>query len=582
MLKRGKNETRFMLERERDGVRMFRTLDYQDNIFLSEASEYLILGGNRSGKSICAASKFAAVARDIPVVLSDGREVDQRLSWQKNHALKMWAIGLNWDHVRTIYRLLFRPGLYRIIRDGESTLYRAFDPSRDKGREKETKASWPLIPFSEVKGGYNGIKWEDKKAEQFKLVELLNGNIIEAYASTGDVKMGDPVDYIWIDEEIAIHGHYAEWQARLSDRKGRIVWSTIPESNPVLANTHERAVRQKTEIVEKSRQKVTVDFTVLDFMDNPHIDDEEKDKRWEGFSEEDRRKRIRGEFVFDDLKIYPAFHRDIHRAIYANEELDDGVSKILRARNGQPPPDWTRELILDPGTKRPAVLFGAIPPQVTMFEGKEYELWGNGKEPYFICYDEIYLPRVTAREIAQHIRRKTEGYIFERFIIDGKAAAQTPMGFAGTIGQNYSDEFMKASLQCRATGPYFTYGDPSFANASKLVEAALLIRPCGTPRLRVVVDKCPELTRQIERNLKATEAGLEGKQTILNKEARGQLNDLRRCLEYWLSRRPMFVAPPIITPHKDPGFAMYQSLKARFEKKKPDEGVHIGPGMRVA
>lgn len=567
-----------LARRHNDGLGMFRAFQTQLPFFESQSSEFLLRGGNRAGKTISAAVKFAAVVRGKSVHDRDGNAIEQRLPWQKNRPLLVWCIGLQWTHIGdTIWRVLFKSGLYRVIRDqpdGNSP-WRAFDPVKDKGRELECKPSPPLIPMSEIEGGIQGIAWEDKKQRQFSTITMKNGTVIKAWASTGEVKQGDPVDYIWIDERISIPGHYAEWQARLSDTKGRIVWSTMPRAdNGAMIRLSHRAQEQAEELQRGERETVDCDELTLRFSANPHIDDDEKRKRLEGWSDDDRRMRDEGEFLTDTIKIYPTFNRAVHRAIYDNPDQDDRISKVLRERNGVPPADWCRYLILDPGTAKPAVLFCAVPPP---------EFW-EGNEPSYVPYDEIYTPRLDARMIAEAVKIKAGGYQFQAFIIDGQASRQTPMGFSGTVGANYTREFQRLGIRCQDTGSSFIPGDPDFAARKGLVETMMSYRPSGRPQLRVVIKRCPNLVWQLENNLKKTVTGPEGITIVEEKAATGQRDDVRVSLEYWASRRPTYKLPDLTNVLGGKGLATSQ----RFDKWYADEvneqeakdefTVYCGPG----
>jgi hypothetical protein len=559
-----------------DGLELFRAMPTQMPVFNSTATEILARGGNRSGKSTCLAVRFASIARDKPIIGSDGKPIDLRLPWQKNRSLMMWVVGLQWDHIgSTIFRLLFKRGLYKIIRDEHTGAWRAFDPVGDNLRERDARPSFPLIPMSEIKGGFPGIAWENKKERQFSSLELNNGTIIKAWASTGEVKQGDPVDEIWIDERIAFPAHYPEWQARLSDTKGRISWSSMPrEDNGAMMKLSRLAQSQAEEVQSTNRDHADVEEVVLTFSGNPFIDDDEKRKRLEGWSDEDRRRRDAGEFVTDSIRIYPRFDKTIHCAIYDNKDDDDQVSTILRERGGVPPQDWTHELILDPGTTRPAVLFAAVPPP---------SLW-DGREPYYVLYDEIYVPRIDARQLAQLIRKKKDELklpAFERFIIDGQAARQTPMGFAGTIGQHYTDEFKKANVFCRQSNCSFIPGDPSFLSRSGIVGSWMSYRASGKPQLRIVINRCPALVRQLQYNVRKTELDHEGYMLVLDKPADNQRDDVLACLEYWASRRPTWVEADISSEIAGPMFAHVAKIEQMFNKRKEpkDSGVvHCGPG----
>jgi hypothetical protein len=452
-------------------------------------------------------------------------------------------------------------------------LHRAYNPYTDSHRAYECRPSWPLIPMSEVKGGMEGIAWEDKKQRQFNTIELTNGTIIKAYASTAEVKMGDPVDVIWIDEKIARIGHYQEWQARLSDTKGRIVWSSLSDMNGALLRINKRAEDQAREVAQGLREKADVESYVLKFSANPHIDDDEKRKRVEGWDEDERKLRDEGEFLVGNIKCYPTFNRDVHCAIYDNAEEDDALSKILRERNGEPPEDWTRELILDPGTAKPGVLFGAIPTR---------EYWA-GNTPYMVIYAEVFGLRLDADEIAKRSKVIVGDYAVQRFIIDGQAARQTPMGFSGTIGGNYSRAFRERDLYCQESGSAFTPGDPNWPTRSQLVESWLRIRSNGRPILRVVKHRCPQLLDQLEGNLKATQSGPNGETIVLDMPAKGQQDDLRNCLEYWASRSPRYVEPPRIINTKDnASFIAYQNIEKLYgDRGTGDDGrVHFGPGVK--
>lgn len=558
--------------RQNDGLAMFRAMPTQEDFFHSNASEIGLWGGNRSGKSTSAAVKFAAVARDKPVYDSHGNAIEQRLPWQKDRPLLMWIVGLQLNHLgQTIYRLLFRPGLYKIIRDERTRRWRAFDPVADAHRKSEAKPSFPLIPQSEFDGEPS---WHIKKEKQFSLIRLKNGTEIYGFASTADVKQGDPVDYIWIDERIAIPSHYSEWQARLSDLKGRIVWSSMPRAdNGAMLRLNARAEKQAEEQENGERQTVDAEVFRLRFSDNSTIDPEEKRKRLESWTEDERKQRDEGLFLTDTIKIYPSFDKKLHAAIYDDPALDDDISRILRERNGEPPVDWTREMILDPGSAKPAILFGAVPPPT---------LWKGG-EPYFVAYDEIYIPRMTANDLAPLVRNRVHDYSFNRFIIDGKAAAQTPMGFSLTVGSNYSKVFAAHGIQCEQTGSAFIPGDPNFQARSQVIERWLRFRPCGTPQLRIVTKRCPNLVWQLENNLKATTKGTEGVTIVLEKPASGQRDDVRDTLEYWASRNPTYVQPkPQMELVGGPGLKALENIRRMFPQDDPDDGVvRFGPGKKV-
>lgn len=545
-----------------------QTAETYDIHVKSPTNLYLLANGvvtHNSGKSTCAAVKFAAAARDRQVTLSDGTKVDGRLPHQKGRPLVMWVIGIQLNHIgATIHRLLFRKGLYRIIRDtntGKWRSYRPWSPS-DLRRERECQQSDPLIPPNEIQE----ITWERRGEKQFNLCTLKDGTQIYAYASTSEVKQGDPVDYIWIDEAIKYPSHVPEWQARLSDKKGRLLWSSWPTmANPALRAMTDRALEQQEEVDKGIRPHADVREFVLAFSENPFIDDEEKRKRLEGWSAEERRARDLGEYITDTYLIYPTFNKHVHAAVPDNNgEDDDTLADILRKRNGQPPANWTRELILDPGTSKPGVLLCAVPPADV----------GS----FFVVYDEIYIPRLDADALATEIRKKTLGYNFERFIIDGRAGRQTAMGFGQTVESNYSAAFAANRLSCNQTGNQFTYGSDDEIARIGIVQSALGIRGDGTPKLRIVIKNCPNLVKQLETNTKKIE-----RNELSEKPQPGQKDDLRVCLEYWLSRKPRYIHPPVADRITSDAHRYFLEKKQRRQYKQSDgrEAVHCGPGKAV-
>ena len=112
-------------------------------------------------------------------------------------------------------------GAFKVIKDDATGKDRAWNPNdpADKAREAEARPAPPLIPERYIDGE---PAWTDKKNKVFSRITLTNGNVICAYTAKGDVKQGDPVDLIWIDEDIVYPEYINEYRARLSDRKGRL------------------------------------------------------------------------------------------------------------------------------------------------------------------------------------------------------------------------------------------------------------------------------------------------------------------------------------------------------------------------
>ena len=482
------------------------------------------------------------------------------------------CIGLKIEHFSTIHRLLFRPGVYKIIKDLETLKWRAWMPwiESDLNRRDECKPSWPLIPHSMVDP--KSWSWESKSSRQFTHVTLPGKAEIWCFPSTArDPRQGEPVDVIWIDEAIEYPAHYQEWQMRISDERGRIFWSSWPRrGNPALVELKDRAQEQAEEISRGEREHADVEEFVYVFENNPFIPAEEKRKRKEGMTEEEWQARNYGEFLSDASKIYPFFDKNVHCAVPYDQNLDDEIAKVLRANNGIPPANWTHELVLDPGTTKPCVLMVAVPPPDLCEEDK----------PVFVIYREIYQGRMTAHDIALKIHEWTpDGATFNRWVIDNQAGRRIPEGFTESIATNYADRFKDLEISCQNPGPAsgFHIGNPDFpTRRSKMDEAIRVQESTAMPSLRVVAEHCPSTVYQLTNNQLSVQGDF-----VLDRPNEREKNDCRVCVEYWIASNPKWVNP---MERRSKAGSMIEDLRAymdeltgRSEQKK-NKTINVGPG----
>lgn len=568
-----------------DGLRMLRFTREQAEILRDPCSEILLSGSNRGGKTLLAAARFAAIARDIPLTTMDGDRIDCRLSHQKDRALLMWVIGDYLKHIgQTIYRVLFMPGLFKCVIDRDTGFLRAWNPVMFPDDWNiplnQRKPSPPLIPGLDLMHNISpnsdilDVAWYHANLNQFESVIMKNGTRINAYANSSEVKQGDPVDEIWMDEHLVFDSYYDEYVMRLLDNSGRILWSTIPrDESAAYGQVEERALAQEDELAKGERQPadITTRLHRLTLAKNPFIPEEEKAKAAERMSGE-RAQLVRIQGVRSDrlLAVYGEFTPDFHCVEYANPLQNDRVTEALRANNWEPPANWTRELIIDPGTIKPGVLFGTVPPP---------EMWDDG-EPYYIIYKEIYVRRLDAYQIADRIAQMEHDPTFERMIIDNQMARQKPAGFSKTVGQQYAEAFETKKIMSIQTGYSFLPGDPDFGQRSARVRTALRMRPCGRPQFRIVISRCPETVRQMLRNVRKTDKH----GNPLEEPADHQYDDLRVCVEYWLSRHPQWIEPPVSAERlKDPGLLAWErwnkSMEERYGKTPFGMGNSVSCGI---
>lgn len=530
-----------MLRRETMALAMFQPLVTQlPFLTMPWVHEWWICGGNRSGKSLIAAVRFAAAALNYQLKDHMGNPIFDPLCEPKKKTL--WCIGLGEEHIgQTLHRLLFEPGLFPIIQDERTGRMRAWNPfdEADKARKDERQESPPLIPPEEIDTRDGRPNYDNAGMNVWKHCPLKNGNHIWAFSSKKTVpKMGDPVDAIWIDERIQFSSHYWEWKMRLADRNGYMWWAAFPgQKNPALASLDKRT-RDAQELAQAALAedlpppKENVFKINLTFSDNPYIEEDGKASVLEGMPDEERKARDFGEFAEDHILMYPDFSKEIH-GIPDDPRPHDRISYHVNSKNGfQPGPDWTRYLIIDPGHSYQAALVFAVPPPEATYDG------------IVLLYDEVYVHRKSAKEFAFQIAQKLRNQYFEAFIIDGRAARQTYMGGAvgETIARRYQKAFEENGLTSRQTSSGFRYASPNIEAGCLAVNEWLAMRqdnPARTPTLRFVLQRTPKTVGEIMTYHKTiTDI------TTLDRPATGQMDHAMDCLRYAAADGLPYIPPP--------------------------------------
>lgn len=463
------------------------------------SSETLVIGGNRSGKSLCTFVEDAWAATGTHPVEGKYRKEGGNLV----------IIGQNWKHIGlVVVPYLFRAGAFKIIKDATTGLFRAFDPVADAARLKEAKPAPPLIPARMIKS----FSWVLKSAGYLNSCELVNGWTIYCFSSEGDPPQGFQADRVHIDEDLGNEAWVPEMQARLADRKGLFNWSAMPHSkNEALIGLNERA--------EKAEEQGSNDIKrfVLRFLDNPHIDTDEKRKaieRWSAIGDDVLRQRSEGEFITDSILVYPNWNPSVHGL------LRDGLP------NGQIPADWCRYAVIDPGHAITAVLFGAVPPD----------------EKMLLLYDELYIRNCNAIIFGQEFAKKAYGQQFHAFLIDAHGARLTDIGSGRSPQEQYTEQLAALNVRSRVTGHSFIPGSDDILSGLQSVRNMMHIRPCGTPRLRYLRGVMPNLEREMKRYKKKVNyvAGTSVVTDEPNKRGEFHLVD---CLRYLCSYDPSYHKP---------------------------------------
>lgn len=458
------------LRREMEGLRLYEPLPLQDGFHRSLASERVVRGSNRAGKTLCAAAECArAVTGQDPhgkYPARDGRAIFVAKS-QKEIA-------------EVFYHKLFRKGAFKVIRDaksGEWRAYRPHDPA-DLRRASEAKLSQPLIPKRFIKK----IAWEDKARMVPAVVRLTTGWTIHFLTAGSPPPQGVDVDLCWFDEEVTGQGWYSEIAARLVDRKGRFIWSATPQNaTEDLFDLSQRASDAEDTDVEEF-------FVKLD--DNPHIEETEKQKLKNKYKykPDEYRVRIEGEFAVVGFRVYPHFSKLIHGC---EMELiagrNDAGELIEKAQEEQWLTRWNHYMIVDPGRQVCAVLFMAVPPPEFAYADQRF------------FYDELYLTNCTAARFAAAVKRKVEGKYFMEFIID-PSASKCDISTGLSTAAQYSEALAHLGVASFRTGNSFTMGINAKGPGIEKVTSWLDVSPAtGMPRLRVVNSRMQHFIDEIDR-----------------------------------------------------------------------------------
>ena len=518
-------------ERRIEALRLYEPMPHQAAFHECIASERIVLGGNRGGKTLCVSVEAARAAT--------GQDPYEKFPKEDGNLV---VVGRNWPHIGMVcYPALFKAGAYRIIKDEVTGKWRSYRPGKDEARRAESKPAPPLIPPRYVKE----TSWVLKSAGYAQKVSLTNGWTIYFYSSEGEPPQGFSADLIWIDEDLNNEAWVGEMLARLADRRGRFVWAAMPHSkNDALLGLCERAEKE----VESGREKPLIVKFVLRFLDNAHIDQEEKQKnieRWSALGADELRMRAEGEFTTESTLMYPNFNKSIH--ILPRTDLPNV------------PEEWTKYVAIDPGHAVMAAVFGAVPPDESML----------------LVYDELYLRNCNALIFGEEFERKCKHQHIRAFILDMHGGTLRDLGSGRLPHELYSEELKKRKIRSEVTGYGFIPGSDDIPARTALVRQMLHIRGDGSTRLKILDGSCPNLQREIKRYRKKT-TSVNGQVFVTDiPQTRGEVHAVQ-CLEYLCAYEPRYHRPPKqFGP--DPWWVKWLEDRKRRQRSEGTKGVNLGP-----
>jgi hypothetical protein len=521
-------------ERRIEALKLYRPTDDQAKIHQCRSSEILVLGGNRSGKSLCT---FVEDARAVC-----GKDPHGKYP-EKDGILAI--VGKDWKHIGlVVYPMLFMAGAFKIIRDEQTKEWRAYNPETDAARAKEAKPAPPLIPPRLIAKK----SWILKSARYIQSCQLTNGWQIYFFSSEGEPPQGWQANRVHIDEDVNNGDAWVpEMQARLSDRKGVLCWSAMPHSkNDSLQGLAERADRE----VEIGKESPDIVKFVLRFLSNPHIDAEEKRKnieRWSALGEDVLRMRSDGEFITDSILCYPTFAMHVHG--YDRADLPQNVI----------PDDWCRYIAIDPGHAVTAALFAAVPPDESMM----------------LIYDQLYIRQCNAVIFAEKMAEKVRNQRFYAFLIDMHGGRLREIGSGRLPVELYTEELKKRDVRSETTSSSFLAGCDDIQARMAAVQNYLHIRPDGHPTLRILRSAVPDLEREIRRYKKKTQLVAGAYMVTDQPNTRGEVHACQ-CLEYLCAYRPRYHKPKMdIGP--DPWYVEWARKRKKRLAADSDDFVFLGP-----
>lgn len=544
------------LLREMEALRLYQPLPIQREFHQCRARTRLLRGSNRSGKTLSAAVEVASAVLNR----------DQYGRYPARDG-RCYVVGRDEKHLgEVIYRKLFRPGAFRMIRDLGTGKWRSYRPweSSDAARKKESKPAPPLIPHRQIQS----LTWKSKGDNVPAKVTLQSGWEIDFFSSLGKPPRGSDLDLVWLDEEIVESEWYPEMSSRLMDRGGRMIWGATPQAG----TDRLYELHQKCEAGWEAWQKVSFhpdlepdhrEFLIL-LADNPHIGAKEKADLEADLTEAEALVRIGGQFSIEASKVYPEFNPKAHALDYFDI-----------------PPHWTRYAVVDPGRQVCAVLFAAVPDPEDAFpfavgEDGEAVMQQVGEDDYLFLYDELYIQNCDAVAFADSMRQRCRDQEFEAFICDLHGARITDIGYGQSVAQQYQAELAKRGVTSHATGSGFLWGCDDPKARVEAVRTRLRVRKCGFPTVMAVSlhDKLPNLKWEIERYRYKRTNGI----ATDTPEDRGRVH-LMACLGYLAAYGPKFVARVRPKNRLAPAYASFLRRRARGQKDGAQASRNFGnPG----
>jgi hypothetical protein len=466
------------------------------------AGEIGLVGSNRAGKSVAAGVEVALAATGRHPVADK----------YPDGGLEIALVGPGEKHLRLLYKILFKPGQFKLIQDADgSWRVPSYDSPGDVARMKEWVDAPPLIPPRMVESE----SWIDKKAEEPAAIRLVNGTILYFYSFESNPPQGVVYHLVWMDEE---HPRASKWLSEMRMRvmsvSGRTLWSATPENaTPTFYNLKSRADRPDMATKKPIAQ---TRFFELYSKDNPYIPPDAREAAYDRLREDDPDAavaKIEGEWAFRKYLVYPEF--DENRHLIEPFDLDHKDS-------------WY--VVIDPSITRCAILFAAV----VSPESQHYlPAWPDR----LVVTDEVVIENCTAAKAARAVRRVMDQrrHWIEKVVFDFRHGRKREDD-GGMIAEKYWAALKAESVQPRIDK--IVWGSDNFADGIDAVKEFLAPKGDLPPRLVGMRGRVRWWTWEFHRyHRRKNPDGTPGK--IHRKK-----DDLMDCTRYLVANNPQWVTPP--------------------------------------
>lgn len=236
------------------------------------------------------------------------------------------------------------------------------------------------------KGQLRGGSWESAYDKQLRKLHFTNGSWWQflTYEQDLDKHSGAALHRVHFDEEPP-EDVWQECQMRLIDFGGDTLLTMTPLLG--LSWTYDK--------VWEKRHLPGYKVVQVDMDDNPHLNQEAKERLLEGLSDEERQARKEGRFVHFAGMVFPEFRDALHTTNPPERSFLNGQSIVVG---------------IDPGIRWTGICFVAF-----------------DDENYALVFDELYLKQQTVPQVAEAIQAKLKEWDVapDFYVIDPSARNRT-------------------------------------------------------------------------------------------------------------------------------------------------------------